>query len=73
MPLPEKTIRIHDAACRRHDAGYTDPASGLFVLTARYLRERGYCCGTGCRHCPYPDDERERAGRPASAGDCPQD
>jgi hypothetical protein len=23
------------------------------VLTARYHGERGYCCGYGCRHCPY--------------------
>jgi len=26
---------------------------GRFVLTAHYLRGRGYCCGNGCRHCPY--------------------
>jgi hypothetical protein len=26
---------------------------GLFVLTARYLAQRGYCCGNGCRHCPW--------------------
>ena len=26
---------------------------GMFVLTEKYLRERGYCCGNGCRHCPY--------------------
>ena len=26
---------------------------GLIVFTERYLRERGYCCGNGCRHCPY--------------------
>jgi len=23
------------------------------VFTARYLRRRGYCCESGCRHCPY--------------------
>jgi Family of unknown function (DUF5522) len=23
------------------------------VLTARYLADRGWCCGNGCRHCPY--------------------
>lgn len=23
------------------------------VLTAHYHLERGYCCGLGCRHCPY--------------------
>jgi hypothetical protein len=27
--------------------------SGLVVLTAKYLLERGYCCGNGCQHCPY--------------------
>jgi hypothetical protein len=26
---------------------------GYMVLTARYLLQRGYCCGNGCRHCPY--------------------
>ena len=23
------------------------------VFTAKFLRERGYCCESGCRHCPY--------------------
>lgn len=27
--------------------------SGLTVFTEKYLLERGYCCGNGCRHCPY--------------------
>jgi hypothetical protein len=26
---------------------------GYMVLTAAYLLERGFCCGNGCRHCPY--------------------
>jgi hypothetical protein len=26
---------------------------GFIVLTARYHLERGFCCGNGCRHCPY--------------------
>jgi hypothetical protein len=25
----------------------------LMVLTAKYLLERGYCCGNGCKHCPF--------------------
>lgn len=32
--------------------------NGLMVLTARFLLKRGYCCGNGCRHCPYPKDEK---------------
>jgi hypothetical protein len=35
--------------------GYVDPATGLYVLTAAMLRDRGECCGSGCRHCPYPE------------------
>ena len=27
--------------------------NGLVVFTAKYLVERGYCCGSGCKHCPY--------------------
>jgi len=23
------------------------------VFTEKYLRDRGYCCESGCRHCPY--------------------
>jgi hypothetical protein len=26
---------------------------GKLVFTAHYLKNRGYCCGFGCRHCPY--------------------
>jgi hypothetical protein len=31
--------------------------NGLMVLTARFLLRRGYCCGNGCRHCPYPGEQ----------------
>jgi len=27
--------------------------AGFIVLTEKYHRERGFCCGNGCRHCPY--------------------
>ncbi len=27
--------------------------NGAVVFTASYLKRRGYCCGSGCRHCPY--------------------
>lgn len=26
---------------------------GRMVFTEAYHRKRGYCCGNGCRHCPY--------------------
>ena len=25
----------------------------MIVFTARYHLRRGYCCESGCRHCPY--------------------
>lgn len=27
--------------------------NGLLVYTAAFHLKRGYCCGSGCRHCPY--------------------
>lgn len=56
----DRTRTDHDAILECHaramdagDDGYLDPASGLFVFTAAYLADRGTCCDTGCRHCPY--------------------
>lgn len=28
--------------------------AGLLVFTAKYHLRRGFCCGSNCRHCPYP-------------------
>lgn len=28
------------------------------VFTAAYHLKRGYCCGSGCRHCPYEMEKR---------------
>jgi hypothetical protein len=27
--------------------------SGLMVLTKKFHLKKGFCCGNGCRHCPY--------------------
>jgi hypothetical protein len=45
-------LAAHEAALATGDAGYNDPATGLFVFTAASLAERP-CCDNGCRHCPY--------------------
>jgi hypothetical protein len=52
-PLREEILDRHATALDAGAAGYTDPASGLFVLTAGFLADRGTCCDSGCRHCPY--------------------
>ena len=52
-PRRAEILAAHDAALARREAGYLDPVTGLFVMTAAYLAERGFCCDQGCRHCPY--------------------
>jgi uncharacterized protein DUF5522 len=52
-PDREEMLSAHAAAMERGEAGYIDPKSGLLVLTARFLADRGMCCERGCRHCPY--------------------
>ena len=52
-----ETVRVrklHAEACAMKKLTYTDPITGFEVFTADYLMQRGYCCGNGCRHCPYP-------------------
>ncbi|MBM3827239.1 MAG: hypothetical protein FJW09_01200 [Actinobacteria bacterium] len=46
-------MRRHEAAVRGRRPTYRDPVSGYTVFTARFLADRGYCCRSGCRHCPY--------------------
>jgi hypothetical protein len=53
---------LHEQACREGRSTYTDPVTGYAVFTAAYLRDRGTCCDSGCRHCPYRGDaENARA------------
>lgn len=52
-PGRSEILAAHRAALAAGDAGYLDPTSGLFVLTAATHLARGTCCDQGCRHCPY--------------------
>jgi hypothetical protein len=52
-PLRDAILTAHAQALAAGRAGYLDPTTGLFVLTAAFLAERGHCCDRGCRHCPY--------------------
>jgi hypothetical protein len=52
-PERAEILRRHRAAVDAGDAGYDDPDTGLFVFTAAYHLDRGACCDSGCRHCPY--------------------
>ncbi len=52
-PARADILAAHDRALDAGEPGYTDPGTGLFVLTAAFLAARGTCCERGCRHCPY--------------------
>jgi len=34
----------------------------LMVFTAAYHLKRGFCCGRGCRHCPYKESITSEKG-----------
>ena len=35
--------------------------NGFYVFMEKYHLERGYCCGSGCRHCPYSNSKGLRS------------
>jgi hypothetical protein len=53
QPLVPDIEALHTTACASKAATYIDPATGYTVFTARAHSERGYCCGSQCRHCPF--------------------
>ncbi|HVW34459.1 MAG TPA: DUF5522 domain-containing protein [Acidimicrobiia bacterium] len=54
-PGYDEILALHEDAIRRGETSYRDPLSGLFALTAQHLWDRGYCCYSMCRHCPWAD------------------
>ncbi|KAL3047211.1 hypothetical protein OYC64_021433 [Pagothenia borchgrevinki] len=45
--------RTHREACETKKQMYVDPSSGYKVFTEYAQLQRGKCCGSACRHCPY--------------------
>ncbi len=35
------------------DIDYYLSEEGYWIFTEKYHLERGYCCKTGCKHCPF--------------------
>ncbi|PYP84810.1 MAG: hypothetical protein DMF61_18695 [Blastocatellia bacterium AA13] len=50
---PSTKVRTSSQLIEGEDYYYED---GLMVFTARYHLRRGYCCESGCRHCPYGEN-----------------
>ena len=34
-------------------------SEGLMVFTEQHHLKRGYCCNSGCKHCPYKNDANQ--------------
>ncbi|MFN7325020.1 MAG: DUF5522 domain-containing protein [Chitinophagales bacterium] len=32
--------------------------NGRYVFTEHYHLKRGYCCSSGCRHCPFRNKKK---------------
>lgn len=33
--------------------------AGLMVMTAEFHLKRGFCCGSGCFHCPFENNKEK--------------
>ena len=42
---------------KKHEDYYLSP-EGYIIFTEAYHLKRGYCCQSGCKHCPYGFDKR---------------
>ncbi|XP_004860237.2 uncharacterized protein C1orf53 homolog [Heterocephalus glaber] len=48
-----RIAELHAAASAAGQLNCVDPATGYVVLTRLAHLQRGACCGSACRHCPY--------------------
>ena len=55
-PLNDRNVKTPSIA---ENIDYYFNKDGLMVFTEEYHLKRGYCCDSGCRHCPYNKKDRE--------------
>lgn len=58
-PGRDAIMARHQRAMTAGLSTYLDPATGFTVMTAAYLADRGYCCDSGCRHCPWAEADAD--------------
>jgi len=44
------------------EGDYYYSPEGYLVFTEQYHLKRGYCCQSGCRHCPFGFTEKKPKG-----------
>lgn len=55
-PKSALVVHRHNEAVASGRDTYWDPITGMSVFTSHFLARRGYCCESGCRHCPFEQD-----------------
>ncbi|HMQ74492.1 MAG TPA: DUF5522 domain-containing protein [Flavobacteriales bacterium] len=58
---PERGARLERLGLEPGDYYFTE--EGYLVFTEQYHRKRGYCCQSGCRHCPYGFHDKQGKGK----------
>jgi len=61
--LPLYGVTLKEVAPMRkfiplEEGDYYISEEGYKVFTEQYHLKRGYCCESGCRHCPYGYDKK---------------
>jgi hypothetical protein len=60
---PPSAASARPDAPRKPEAGHELAPEDFYmegpnlVFTETYHLKRGYCCNSGCRHCPYRDSD----------------
>lgn len=57
----ERAARMARLGLVEGDCYFTE--EGYLVYTEQFHRKRGYCCQSGCRHCPYGFNDKKRQRR----------
>ncbi|MFY7972536.1 MAG: DUF5522 domain-containing protein [Flavobacteriales bacterium] len=51
-------ITSNQSAQTSGEQDYYYSPEGFIVFTEKYHLKRGYCCQSGCKHCPYGYDKK---------------
>ena len=57
----QRSERLQRLGLEPSDYYYSE--EGYIVFTEQYHLKRGYCCQSGCRHCPYGFNDKKGTGK----------
>ncbi len=56
----QRSDRLERLGLQQGDYYFSE--EGYLVFTEQYHLKRGYCCQSGCRHCPYEPNAKKKGG-----------